>query len=102
MPTCTLTLDNGSENAGWREVENSLNITTYFCHPYCSGERGSNENTNGLLRDFYPKGTDFTKVQEEELFMIEFMLNTRPRKRLGWKTPLEVFNRNMRSVALRS
>lgn len=102
LPVHTITFDNGSENAGWRNIEAQLNTHTYFCHPYCSGERGSDENTNGLLRDYCPKGTDFAKVPEEELAMVEYMLNTRPRKRLGWKTPLEVFNQNLRSVALRS
>ena len=93
----TLTFDNGSENADWRSIENTLNTKTYFCHPYCSGERGSNENTNGLLRDFFPKRTDFTTIPCRELTTVEYLLNTRPRKRLYWKTPLEVFNK---SVAL--
>ncbi len=97
MPVHTITLDNGSENAGWQELETILNTKTYFCHPYCSGERGSNENTNGLLRDYFPKKTDFTTIKEEELSYVEYLLNTRPRKRLHWKTPLEVFNE---SVAL--
>jgi len=91
-PVHTITLDNGSENASWRELESSLGAKTYYCHPYCSGERGSNENTNGLLRDFFPKKTDFTRIDEEELRYAEHLINTRPRKRLGWKTPLEVFN----------
>ncbi len=97
MPIHTLTLDNGSENASWRELEAVLSIKTYFCHPYCSGERGSNENTNGLLRDFFPKKTDFSILSETELSYAEHLINTRPRKRLKWKTPLEVFNA---SVAL--
>lgn len=92
MPVHTITLDNGSENAGWRELEEILKTKTYYCHPYCSGERGSNENTNGLLRDFFPKKTDFTKVSQIKLNQVEYLLNTRPRKRLGWRTPLEVFN----------
>jgi IS30 family transposase len=91
MPVYTVTLDNGSENAGWRELEATLKTKTYYCHPYCSGERGSNENTNGLLRDYFPKKTDFTTIKEEELDYVEYLLNTRPRKRLNYKTPLEVF-----------
>jgi len=99
FPVHTITFDNGSENAGWLELEKELNIKTYFCHPYCSGERGSNENTNGLLRDFFPKSTDFTKISQEKLNQVERLLNTRPRKRLNWKTPLEVFSA---SVAIES
>ena len=97
LPVHTLTLDNGSENAGWKELERHLSVTTYYCHPYCSGERGSNENTNGLLRDYFPKKTDFTKISQEELSRVEYLLNTRPRKRHNYKTPLEVFTE---SVAL--
>lgn len=92
LPVHTITLDNGSENARWQELEDQLNATTYYCHPYCSRERGSNENTNGLLRDYFPKKTDFTKISQEELSYVEYLLNTRPRKRLNWKTPLEVFS----------
>lgn len=92
LPVHTITLDNGSEHAGWQELEQQLNTKTYYCHPYCSGERGGNENTNGLLRDYFPKKTDFTRIKEEELSYVEYLLNTRPRKRLNWKTPLEVFS----------
>ena len=94
----TLTLDNGSENADWQTLEKSLNLKTYFCHAYCSGERGTNENTNGLIRWYFPKGTDFNRISNSEIKMVENALNNRPRKRLGWKTPLEVFNE---SVAVR-
>lgn len=94
----TLTLDNGSENAGWKTIEEVLGLKTYFCHAYCSGERGTNENTNGLIRWYFPKGTDFAKISNESIQAVENALNNRPRKRLGWKTPLEVFNE---SVAVR-
>lgn len=97
LPVHTITLDNGSENAQWKKLEYQLSTKTYYCHPYCSGERGSNENTNGLLRDYFPKKTDFTTIKQEELSYVEYLLNTRPRKRLGYRTPLEVFNE---SVAL--
>jgi IS30 family transposase len=93
----TLTLDNGSENAGWQIIEKSLDMKSYFAHAYCSGERGTNENTNGLIRWYFPKGTDFETISDEEIQMVENILNNRPRKRHGWKTPLEVFNN---SVAL--
>lgn len=88
----TLTLDNGSENNDWVSIEKQTGLTTYFAHAYSSHERGANENTNGLLRDYFPKGTDFTIISDEEITKVEYALNTRPRKRLGWKTPLEVFS----------
>jgi IS30 family transposase len=91
----TLTLDNGSENADWQSIEKSLNLKSYFCHPYCSGERGTNENTNGLIRWYFPKGTDFATISEESIKVVETLLNNRPRKRLGWRTPLEVFNESV-------
>jgi IS30 family transposase len=93
----SLTTDNGHENFGYKHIENKLQISCYFAHPYCSGERGTNENTNGLIRHYFPKGTDFATISKEDIFRVEYILNTRPRKRLGWKTPLEVFNQ---SVAL--
>ena len=86
----TLTLDNGPENRDWRELEKHVGVTTYFAHPYSSHERGANENANGLLRQYFPKGTDFTTVSDDQIAKAEYALNTRPRKRLGWKTPLEV------------
>ncbi len=93
----SLTTDNGKENFGYQTIEENLQILCYFAHPYCSGERGTNENTNGLIRHYFPKGTDFATISNEDIFRVEYILNTRPRKRLGWKTPLEVFNE---SVAL--
>lgn len=88
----TLTLDNGSENSGWREIEKIVNISCYFAHPYSSWERGGNENANGLLREYFPKKTDFSMISDDELAAVEYRLNTRPRKRLGFKTPLEVWS----------
>lgn len=93
----TITFDNGTENSGWKEIENKTGMKAYFAHPYHSWERGTNENTNGLIRDYFPKKTDFNKITKEELAYVEYELNSRPRKRLGWKTPLEAI-----SVALRS
>lgn len=93
----TVTLDNGSENSNWRAIEAHTGLTCYFAHPYSSWERGTNENTNGLIRDYFSKKTDFTRIAEAELAFVEHALNTRPRKRLQWKTPLEVI-----SVALES
>lgn len=88
----TITFDNGSENSRWQELEQKAKVKTFFAHPYHSWERGTNENTNGLIRDYFPKGTDFTKVSNQEIAFVEYSLNTRPRKRLGFKTPLEVFS----------
>ncbi len=88
----TLTLDNGPENSGWETVQRTLGIAVFLAHPYHSWERGTNENTNGLIRHYFPKKTDFTMLSEEELAQVEWELNSRPRKRLGWRTPLEVFS----------
>lgn len=93
----TITFDNGSENQKWDLLEEKLDINCYFAHPYHSWERGTNENTNGLIRWYFPKGTDFQNVSEEALKNVEWAINNRPRKRLGYKTPLQVFNQ---SVAL--
>jgi transposase, IS30 family len=92
----SLTLDNGSENADHRTMTKECGLRVYYAHPYHSWERGTNENTNGLIRWYLPKGTDFATVSDEEIARIEWALNNRPRKRLGWRTPLEVW-----SVALR-
>ena len=93
----SVTSDNGSENFLYDEVEKDLNLSWYFAHPYHSWERGTNENTNGLIRWYFPKGTDFGTISDEAIKSVEIALNNRPRKRLGWKTPLEAFNE---SVAL--
>jgi len=95
LPAHTLTVDNGSENQEWRETEETTKARVYFAHPYHSWERGTNENTNGLVRRYFPKGTDFRDVSEEEIARVEYALNTRPRKRLGYRTPLEVFNQGV-------
>lgn len=86
----TLTRDRGTENLDYKTIEFQMGLDVYFAHPYCSHERGSNENLNGLVRRFFPKKTDFTKVTDEEICRVEYLLNTRPRKRFGGKTPLEV------------
>jgi len=86
----TLTLDNGSENAGHENITESINVKCFFAHPYASWERGTNENTNGLIRWYMPKGTDFSKIPAEQIALIESLINNRPRKCLGYKTPIEV------------
>lgn len=88
----TTTFDNGSENQKWQEFEERTGFKAFFANPYHSWERGTNENTNSLIRDYFPKKTDFTKVSNEEIQEVEDALNNRPRKRLGWKTPLESFS----------
>jgi transposase, IS30 family len=97
----TLTRDRGAENLGYEELERTLGIRCFFAHAYHSWERGSNENVNGLIRRFFPKGTDFRTLQDEEIQQVEYLLNTRPRKRLGWRTPYQVFYEHTR-VALES
>jgi IS30 family transposase len=87
----TFTSDNGKEFSKFKELEEKLEIKTYFANPYHSWERGTNENTNGLLRKFFPKGTDFLKLTKEEVNIAVQKINNRPRKCLGWKTPHEVF-----------
>lgn len=88
----SVTADNGSEFASHESISRALNTTFYFAHPYSSWERGLNENTNGLIRQYLPKGCDFTGIQEEELETIMDKLNNRPRKTLSYATPNEVFN----------
>lgn len=85
----TITADNGSEFAAYEEIENKLGINFYFCDPYSSWQRGLNEHTNGLIRQYLPKKTDFTKVDYKTIKMIQNRLNNRPRKALGFKTPRE-------------
>ncbi len=88
----TVTLDNGPENRDWNLIESSVGIKCFFAHAYCSGERGTNENTNGLIRDYFPKKTDFSMISDEELLYVEQELNCRPRKRLKGRTPLEAIS----------
>ena len=73
-------------------------MKVYFAKPYSPWEKGTNENTNGLIRWYFPKKTDFDTITNQEIEFVEKALNNRPRKRLGWKTPLEAFNE---SVAVR-
>jgi IS30 family transposase len=86
----TLTTDNGFENGAWRSIEETTGLSVYFAHAYASHERGANENANGLLRDYFPKKTDFATISDDELSFVERELNNRPRKRHGGLTPLEV------------
>ena len=85
----TLTYDNGMEMAQHKQFTKNTNIIVYFAHPYSSWERGTNENTNGLIRRFFPKKTDFNKISKEQLKIAQDKLNNRPRKVLNYKTPAE-------------
>jgi transposase, IS30 family len=88
----TITADNGKEFAKHKEIAEQLKIDFYFCKPYHSWERGANENTNGLIRQYIPKKTDFSTITDEFILMVEEKLNNRPRKRLKYFTPNEKFN----------
>jgi len=88
----SLTLDNGHEFARPVELEKKLDLPVYFAHPYHSWERGTNENTNGLLRQYLPKGTDLTQVTPEQLRSYVRQINHRPRKCLAFQTAFEVFH----------
>jgi IS30 family transposase len=89
----TITADNGCEFAKHEFIAKALEANVYFAHPYHSWERGLNENTNGLIRQYIPKGKDFTEVSDSDILDIQNLLNNRPRKSLGYLTPNEVFSR---------
>ena len=90
----TITFDNGSEFVCHEAITAVTGIKCFFADPYSSWQRGANENTNGLIRQFFPKGTSFKHVTQEDADKVANLLNNRPRKRLGFKTPLEVFFEN--------
>lgn len=91
----TLTFDNGKEFAGHEEIAALIGAKVYFAHPGHPGERGTNENTNGLIREYLPKGVDFRKITNNEVQRVVERLNNRPRKCLGFRTPREVFYGNL-------
>jgi IS30 family transposase len=94
----TLTVDNGKEFSQFKELEAKAGLKVYFADPYAAWQRGTNENTNGLLRFYFPKGTDFLSTTEEELHFIIEKVNHRPRKCLNYQTPHEVFFQNSRGA----
>jgi IS30 family transposase len=87
----TITLDNGIEFSAWESLEKKSGMTIYFAYPYHSWERGTNENTNGLIRQYFPKTLDFNLIKSEELKYVVRKLNNRERKRLGFLSPRQVF-----------
>ena len=97
----TATFDNGKEFADFKTIQRELKMTVYFADPHSPWQRGANENTNGLLRDWLPKGSDFKPVTRTRLAQIQKMLNNRPRKCLNYRTPIEVLN-DLPGVALRN
>jgi IS30 family transposase len=94
----TLTLDNGFEHTRHERIAKAIGVRCYFCHPYSAWERGTNENRNGLVRHYFPKGTDFARLTRAEIERVESAINDRPMKCLGYKTPNEAASR---FVALR-
>ena len=90
LPVLTLTADNGREFGNHENIAEALNANFFFAHPYCSWERAANENSNGLVRQYFPKGADFTAITDKDLRRVERRLNNRPRKCLDMKTPNQV------------
>jgi IS30 family transposase len=88
----TFTADNGTEFHDYAHVERATGVTFYFATPHRSWERGTNENTNGLIRQFIPKGMSMTKISQQDCNAVARLINNRPRERLGFKTPQECFN----------
>jgi IS30 family transposase len=96
----SMTYDNGMEMANHKWLANKTGIDIYFAHPYSSWERGTNENTNGLIRRFFPKGTDFNNITLKQLKEAEYKLNNRPRKVLGYRTPNQMMNEEINAKRL--
>lgn len=99
-----MTYDRGKEMAEHKLFTKNTKMQVYFADPYSPWQRGTNENTNGLIRQYFPKGTNLSLHSRAEIKRVQRLLNGRPRKVLGWKTPYEVFTKlvNQQSVALAS
>nr|WP_245891668.1 IS30 family transposase [Flavobacterium faecale] len=95
----TITSDNGKEFANHKKVSEILEISYFFANPYCSWERGANENLNGLVRQYFPKKYNFDLITEEEVLRVTNKLNNRPRKRFGFKSPNEIFEQKLKQCA---
>ncbi|MGK0427034.1 MAG: IS30 family transposase [Ulvibacter sp.] len=89
-----MTYDNGNE-----KITKNTGMKIYFAHPYSSWERGTNENINGLIRRYLPKGTDFNEMEEKQLQIIQEKLNYRPRKTIGYKRPKEMIDSELKKVS---
>lgn len=96
----SVTMDNGKENYNHHKLTRDLGIRTYFCDPHCPWQKGANENHNGILRRYIPKQTDLTTVTQFELNSILEEINNRPRKCLGYETPIEAFKRELKCYQL--
>lgn len=99
LPVHTISLDNGSEFSEFRALEEDLNALVYFAEPHKPWQRGTNENTNDILRFFFPKGFDFRTITQDDVDRVVELINNRPRKCLGWHTPTEVFSENTVALA---
>lgn len=97
----SITFDNGTEFSAHRAIEYYLNTKVYFAEPYKSWQRGTNENTNGLIRQFIPKSSRLSLVSDEQIQTFQYLLNTRPRKRHDFKTPVSFFTKELKQIALR-
>ena len=95
---CSLTWDQGAEMARHDQLRLDTGLQIYFCDPHSPWQRGTNENTNGLLRQYFPKGTDHSRYSMKELNAVAATLNGRPRKKLGWKTPAEALQDHLQSL----
>jgi len=93
------TSDRGGEFACYDNIQRDLGLPLYFADPYCPHQRGSNEYSNGLLREFYPKGTGFAKISQQEIDCKLFLINNRPRKCLGWRSPFQSFLHELSHLA---
>jgi IS30 family transposase len=95
----SLTWDQGAEMAQHAQLRIATGLQVYFCDPQSPWQKGSNENTNGLLRQYFPRGTDLARYSSEDLAAVAATLNGRPRKTLGWRTPAEVLNEHLATAA---
>lgn len=91
----TMTFDNGTEFAYHAKLARQLQMAVYFAKPYCAWQRGTNENTNGLVRQYFPKGTDFQRISHREVARVEKLINERPRRRLGYRTPAQILAKRL-------